>query len=287
MIKTAKFFLLLALVFGELSGVWARERHSTLQVTLFPPLGTNGREAKDYTNDISLNLLVGVSRNERALALAGVAGIVHGDARGVQFAGVLGAVGNDARGVQFAGLANAVGNDGAGVQFGGVTNMVGGEFTGVQFGGLGNMTGSLEGIQFGGVGNIAGNVRGIQFGGWGNIAGKIEGIQFGGLGNVAGKVEGAQIGGLLNVAGTVRGTQVGVVNVARHNDVPIGLVNLIRDGEMGVAITYNDLGTLGATFRSGGRVTYGILGLGCNTRFRGTWSVVGGIGAHIPVVSRL
>ncbi len=291
-----------------------RGPYSAVQVSIIPPLSTNGREAKHYTNDFSFNLLAGVSRNERALVFGGLANMVGNSATGVQFAGLANFVGGKSTGVQFGGLFNGAGIvDGVqfaglgnltgvfeGVQFGGLFNMSA-HFNGLQFGGVGNMTGNFEGVQFGGLANVAGNVEGVQFGGF-NVAGIFEGIQFGHLGNLTSDFEGIQFGGLFNVANDVDGLQwaglfnvadhvdgvqfAGLVNIAESGDYPIGLVNIIRDGEKGVAVGYNELGTMSLTFRSGGRVLYGILGVGYNHEVedRGdALSFVAGYGAHIDI----
>lgn len=53
---------------------------------------------------------------------------------------------------------------------------------------------------------------------------------------------------------------------------------------MGVAVTYDALGSTVATFRSGGRYTYGIIGVGYNHKTENNSLVAeGGFGAHIPV----
>ena len=94
----------------------------------------------------------------------------------------------------------------------------------------------------------------------------------------------------MNVAHTVRGVQLaGLVNVADSSDFPIGFINLIKNGEMGIALSYNELGTTMLSFQSGGRYTYGILGIGYNHYLHGQqpFIVSGGIGAHIPCTNWL
>ncbi len=286
---TAVLFVVMVLGAGN-AGAQSSDRklHSRAQVSFFTPLGTNGRFSSQYTNDFSFNMLVGVSAGEQAFAFAGLSNVIRGDARGFQFGGLFNSVGGQGYGFQFGGLGNAVGRDFEGFQFGGLGNIVGGDFEGFQFGGLGNIVGGdLEGFQFGGLGNIVGgDLDGFQFGGLGNVVGgDVEGFQFGGLGNVVrGDMEGFQFGGLFNVAKRVDGVQfAGLVNIAAHSDLPIGLVNIIGDGEMGIAAGYNEIGTASLTFRSGSRVSYGILGGGYNHKV-GAVSVTGGYGAHINIL---
>ena len=219
-----------------------REYRSAVQVTFFPPLGTNGLHSARYTNRFSLNILAGTSANEQAFALAGLTNVILNDASGFQLAGLANYTGGRAHGFQFAGLANIV-------------------------------RGDHRGFQFGGLANTARNVEGFQFGGLGNVARDVEGFQFGGLFNVARRVKGAQFAGLLNIA--------------ESSDYPVGIVNIIREGEMGIAIGYNEIGTTSLTFRSGGRVLYGILGVGYNHKVEGEndgISIMGGYGAHINIL---
>ena len=45
-------------------------KQSTFQLSLISPIGTNGRYSAEYTNDYSLNLLVGISKNEEKFAVS-------------------------------------------------------------------------------------------------------------------------------------------------------------------------------------------------------------------------
>lgn len=171
------------------------------------------------------------------------------------FGGLVNVIRHNASGLQFAGLYNYTGNNGRGMQLGGLANIVGNSYRGFLFGGLINTAKSMEGFQFGGLGNISGHVDGFQFGGLFNIARQVDGVQFAGL-----------------------------VNIAESCDYPIALLNIIRDGEYALGVSYNETGTILLTFRSGGRITYGILGVGYNYKTEGSgFTTEGGFGIHIPV----
>lgn len=181
-------------------------KSSTFQLSLFPPLSTNGIRSYQYSNKASLNLLVGLSRNEEGIAISGLTTIIT----------------NDAKGFLFAGLGNIIKND-------------------------------LSGVQFAGVMNIAKEVSGFQFAGVINKAKNVNGVQF-----------------------------AGIINIAENSDYPIGLINIIKNGEKSIAISYNETGSLMATFRSGGRVTYGIIGVGYNHKTSGrSYVTEAGFGIHI------
>ena len=200
-----------------------------VQVSFFYPLCTNGFEASNYANNVSISFIEGRSRSVNGLALAGCVNTVKEDGRGLLMSGLLNAV-----------------------------------------------HGTMSGVQLAGLVNIAGAAS--------------RGIQLAGLVNVARDFSGLQLAGLVNVAHTVRGVQLaGLVNVADSSDFPIGFINLIKNGEMGIAVSYNELGIAMLSFQSGGRYTYGILGIGYNHYLHGQqpFIVSGGIGAHIPCTNWL
>lgn len=275
-------------------------KQAVVHLSFWDPIGSNGSAYKEYTNTFSFNLLYGGSYSERAFVFSGLVSVIQSDATGVQFAGLANVIGN-ARGLSFAGLTNITGNVN-GLQFAGLTNITGntnglqfaglgnitGNTNGLQFGGLGNITGNTNGFQFGGLGNIAGDVRGLQFAGFNNIAGNLRGLQFAGIFNVAAQVEGFQFSGICNMAGVVKGAQfAGIFNVAKHCDYPVGLVNLIKDGEKSLGVEWDELQNIMPVFRSGSRIMYGVLGIGYN--FKSSENPVvfqGGFGVHIPCSSK-
>lgn len=167
---------------------------SPFQFGLAYPLSTNGTKASEYTNGTSVNLLIGVSKNEKYFTLAGFSNIIS----------------DTAKGVQIAGISNHIGKNGKGLAFSGITNI----------------TSDYQGVQFAGLMNKAKDVKGVQFAGLLNIAKKVNGIQFATL-----------------------------INIAEKSDFPIGLINLIKKGEKGFATTYDVLGNMIISFRSGGKYT--------------------------------
>lgn len=170
------------------------------------------------------------------------------------FAGLSNVITNDAKGFQLAGLSNFIGNNGEGMLFSGLANITKGSYSGFQFAGLGNIVkNDISGFQFAGLINIAKNINGFQFAGLINKAKNVNGVQF-----------------------------AGIINIAENSDFPIGLINIIKNGEKGIVVTYNELGSTMVTFRSGGKVTYGIIGVGYNHKVSNrAYTVEAGFGAHI------
>ena len=179
--------------------------------------------------------------------------------RNFTFASISNVIANEARGLQFAGISNYIGKQGQGVAFAGITNITKGTYKGVQLAGIINTTkGTYKGVQFAGLLNTSKDITGLQFAGLLNIAGKVRGVQFAGL-----------------------------LNIAEESDCPIGLVNIVKRGEMGIALTYDILGNGIVSFRSGGKYTYGIIGFGYNHKLSDDNKTVAeaGYGVHIPCYS--
>lgn len=230
---------------------------SPFQFSFAYPLSTNGKDANEYTNGASVNLLVGVSNNENSFVLAGISNIISKKATGVQLAGFSNHIGNVGKGLAIAGMTNITSASYKGVQISGVWNNSGNETIGMMVGGIGNMVkGSFDGLQIASFINIAKDIRGMQFAGFINKAKKVKGVQFAAL-----------------------------INIAEESNFPIGLINIIKNGEKGIALTYDLLGNTVISFRSGGKYTYGILGIGYNPKIKDGDKMVAeaGYGINVPI----
>lgn len=244
------FFLLFSI------SSFAQESHSSVaHIGLIYPVSTNGKNAGSYTNAFSLHAIAGLSKAETGVAISGVSLLIKDSAKGVLVSGVTNVVLNSAQGVQVAGFTNVIRHDARGVQVAGFLNVS--ETSGAaQIAGFSNITHkSASGIQVSGFLNKAGNVN-------------------------------SQIAGFMNIAKNVKGIQLaGLINVADSSDYPIGLLNFIKNGEKSISLTIDETSTLLASFRSGGRVLYGILGIGYNLKSdnKSLYGLEAGLGAHIPV----
>jgi hypothetical protein len=215
-------FIILASAVAGLHAQTESPMRAPFQFSFIYPLSTNGLNASLYENAVSLNALAGVSRNETAFALGGLANIAL----------------NNASGLQIAGLYNHAGNSGKGIAIAGLANFARQSFSGLQLAGLANFAGDVNGMQFSPIINIARKVRGVQF--------------------------------------------AALINIADEADFPIGLINLIKNGEKTIAATVDETGSAILSFRSGGKYTYGILGYGYAAKAgKQTFVTQGGLGAHI------
>ena len=62
----------------------APDRNSAFQFGIIPPLSSNGLKMREFTNGVSVNMLLGISKNERYLTVSGAGSIVSGQADGLQ-----------------------------------------------------------------------------------------------------------------------------------------------------------------------------------------------------------
>lgn len=246
------------------------------------PLSTNGTHAPLDTNNLSIHLLAGISAAEQGASFAGLSNIVRNDTKGFQFAGFSNHIGKQAMGGLFAGFLNTyAGGDAFAIA--GFSNISSEAIKGAQFAGFANIAKSVNGMQFAGFANVARTVKGPQFAGFINLSKKNAALQFAGFMNKAKTVKGSQLAGFINIAEKVKGVQLaGFINVADSSDYPIGILNIIKNGEKSLGISTDETLTTLLSFRSGGKVLYGIIGIGYN--FKNTdevYAFEAGLGAHL------
>src|SRR5690606_38643585 len=128
-------------------------------VGIIYPLSTNGRTAPADTNNLSLHLIAGISQQENACLIAGVSGVVKGNAYGTMASGISNHVGGHTSGVLVAGLLNQVTQKAHGTQLAGFINITG-QSEGFQAAGLINKSGDAH-TQVAGLINIAKRVEGV------------------------------------------------------------------------------------------------------------------------------
>jgi len=148
-----------------------------------------------------------------------------------------------------------------------------------------------DGLQAAGFLNKAGSSKGVSMAGFINVSGDA-GTQVGGFMNIARDVRGIQAAGFMNMARKVKGVQLaGFLNIADSSDYPIGIVNIIRNGELSIGVSTDETLTTLVTFRSGSHKLYGILGAGYNDKDNdknnndhgGLYAWEAGMGAHFRI----
>ena len=304
----------------------AEYARSPFQFTfLFPPLSTNGINNASTVNDVSLNLLIGLSGGVEAFELGGLINIdryyvdgfqvagfgntVGGRVKGAQLAGFyningarldgfqgsgfVNVAGAGVQGAQATGFVNVAGKEVAGFQGSGFVNVAGRQVTGAQVTGFVNVAGdTLKGFQGAGFVNVAGASRkGVQVSGFGNVAGKGQ-IPFQGSGffNIADDVHGAQATGFINVADRVKGVQVaGFLNICDSIDgVPIGLINVVKqNGYRNLGFTVSEVQYVNLSYQMGVKQLYTIYSLGKPFGPGSRWMFGGGLGTQVDLNERV
>lgn len=288
--KKLLLFLLCALL--SFTAFSQEKNFRPVQINFGFPLSTiNVKKAKEYTNAFSINLLVGISKNERSLALAGISNVIANNATGLQIASVSNYIGNAGYGIAVAGVTNINKGSYNGIYASGVYNYSG-SGNGIAVAGVANMSkGSYNGIQASGVYNYSGSGYGIAVAGVANMGkGSYIGLQLSGVINIACDIKGLQFAGVMNKAKKVKGVQFAtLLNIAEESNFPIAFINIIKNGKMGVALTHDILNNKVVSLRSGGKYTYGILGVGYNNKVNDGSNIVveAGYGIHIPITNWL
>ncbi|MGN7822448.1 hypothetical protein ACTJJB_20135 [Chitinophaga sp. 22536] len=251
------------------------------------PLSTNGTQAAEYTNRFSLHAIAGLSGGETGAAISGVSNIIKGRATGAAVAGFSNHIGLLQNGAAISGFMNSVKQTSQGVMATGFINLGGEMRRGYQVAGFGNFAHKSDPTS----GQISGFINHTDSVGEA-VTGFINShrsakVQIAGAINVT-KDANVQVGGLLNVAKKVKGVQVaGLLNIADSSDYSIALINIVKHGEKQISLSIDETSNTILAFKSGGRVLYGILGVGYNFKNDSAtrYAFQGGIGAHLFVNS--
>ena len=305
-----KISLFSILFVAILSNSYAQEK-SPAHLGFFYPISTHGTEAANYSNNFSLHILTGLSGGENGAAIYGLAGMVKGDVKGAQISSLWNHASGNVTGLQAAGILNQSANATQAAQVAGIANLNQGnsafqaagifnlakDIDGAQLAGIANIGNKLHGIQAAGISSTAQSVNGLQIAGiatispiidGGQIAGiatvakSVKGFQIAGISNVAEHVDGMQISALVNRAKKVNGMQIGLINIADSSEVTIGMVNIVKNGDRRLGVSLDENLNSFLTFRSGGKIIYGIFGLGANFYYdQRLYGIESGLGLNL------
>lgn len=268
-----------ALTLFATSPLYAQQKPSRTHIGLVYPLSSNGSHAPLDSNTFSLNIIAGVSAAEDGFTLAGLTNIIHHSAKGVQIAGFSNHIGGNAEGTRVAGFMNNS-EDTQGASVAGFLN-ISKQMKGAQVAGFMNLAKNTKGFQLAGFLNKSEDAS-TQVAGFANLAKNTKDFQLAGFLNSS-KDASTQVAGFMNVAKKVKGVQIAsFINIADSSDYPIGLINLVKNGEKSIGITVDENLTTLLSFRSGGRILYGIIGIGYNFKNdKEIYAMEAGLGAHL------
>ena len=230
------------------------------QLSILPPLSTNGMENSQLVNQFSINLIAGYSGGVQGVEIGGFANVNKGSVRGYQGAGFANVVSDTVSGLQTSGFANVA------------KEVIGGQLAG--FGNVGS--GSAKGTQLAGFVNVVGNSSaGLQAAGFTNIT--------------AGHHQGVQMSGFLNYARTVKGIQLGFINISDSIDgAAIGFFSYVKHGYRGLELSSNETFHTVLSFKTGTSRFYNIFSAGARwTKDEPIWTAGYGIGTHFSLAPKL
>ncbi len=166
--KVLKGIMLATILLSTGSHGFAQKSDSTqlkrgFQFTFFSPLGSNGVHSYKYSNNVSLNMLVGVHGGVRGAEFGGLSNYNTGNVYGFQAAGILNINQRQTNGFMASGIGNYAVDTVNGAQLSGIFNYAGGRLVGGQTSLVNVVNGELVGGQLGLV-NYASKLKGIQLG---------------------------------------------------------------------------------------------------------------------------
>jgi hypothetical protein len=275
-----------------------------VQVSIIPPLSTNGMANSSQINNMSINLIAGYSGGINGFEMGGFANVVKNDMIGTQMAGFANVVGGKTQGIQMAGFCNVNQKSVQGIQMAGFTNVVSDSVDAMQLAGFANVvSGTSNGWQAAGFLNVStSTVNGAQMAGFMNLAGKnikggqiagfynqatdtLNGAQMAGFMNLSnGLVEGAQVSGFLNVAKRLKGTQFGFINICDtlESGTPFGFLSIIRKGGfMALELSADETFYAGAQWKTGGKALYNIFNVSVRPGNTTYWGWGYGFGSNL------
>ncbi|MBL4624702.1 MAG: hypothetical protein JKY42_06140 [Flavobacteriales bacterium] len=238
------------------------------QVTVITPMGTNGLQSLQSTNNFSLNIFAGMAGGLNGLEVGGFANVIKYDMKGVQLAGFTNVVLGKTIGTQLAGYFNYSGGYVKGTQLAGYVNIALDSVKGGQISGFVNLaTKDMKGIALSGYANICtGEFKGVQTSGFANVVTRdMKGAQFSGFANVTtGNVQGAQVSGFVNYTSKLSGLQLGFINICDsvESGTPIGFLSVVKHGYHEVELGFSEslYGTL--AIKAGTNKFYNIFSIG-------------------------
>ena len=239
------------------------------QITFVTPLGTNGLDAWNITNNVSINLYAGYNGGLNGVELSGFGSMLKYNMDGVQISGFGNIILGEGKGFQGAGFFNYTKNQFNGVQASGFANVITADSKVWQLGSFANVTtGAVDGAQVAGFANYSqGNTIG-QASGFANVnTGDLKGFQIAGFSNVNfGKVQGVQIAGFANYTKVLNGVQIAPFNYvdSLEKGIPIGFFTIVKNGYRAIEISGNETLYGIASFKTGTKRFYNIISVGAS-----------------------
>jgi hypothetical protein len=259
------------------------------QLTLITPLGTNGIEAPNKTNKVSINLFGGYNGGLNGVEISGFVGVLTQNMQGVQLSGFVNANLGHTKGVQGSGFVNYSHKSFSGFQGAGFANASLTQTKGVQLAGMANMAlGSEQTVQLAGFTNLSIGSSASQLSGFANLhVGNLKGLQASSFLNVnTGTLSGMQLSALVNYTTKLRGLQLGVFNYvdSLERGLPIGIISVVRNGYRSIELKGTETLFGIGTFKTGVSQFYNIISVGAGYRNETQlWAFGYGVGTQMDL----
>lgn len=230
--------------------------NSKFQATLVCPIGTNGKQSQNISNNYSFNMILGINGGLNKMEVGGVGNVNLGDVSGFQMAGAINITKGESKGFSLAGTCNLITKNTHGLQLAGACNIIGQESHGVLISGATNITReSSSGLQLAPI-NIVGE--------------KFKGVQL----------------GVFNKAKSLKGMQIGIINIADStgSGTPFGIFNIVKGGYYALEISHNQSIQANLNYKMGVEHLYTIFTFGFdNYKDKDVFSYGMGLGSMLSL----
>lgn len=139
-----------------------KSKSGSVQVTFAYPIGSNGTNSMEYSNNFSLNILFGLNGGVNGAEIGSILNYNKGEVKGLQLSGVSNISKGSTNGLVISGVLNYSEGNSKGVQIS-TANFSANEFNGFQLG-VFNHAKKLNGVQLGVVNILGDGKKGIPIG---------------------------------------------------------------------------------------------------------------------------
>jgi len=241
------------------------------QITFAYPIGSNGIEAPNYSNNFSFNILYGLNGGVNSFELGSILNYNKGEVFGFQLAGISNLTTDNSKGFSLSGVANICNGETGGVGISGILNYSKQMSVGFQLSGVSNVcSDSTSGFFLSGVLNYSNqNSKGFQMATINVTADKVTGFQL----------------GVVNYAKELNGIQLGIVNILKDNGkgLPIGIFSLVKNGFFEFELTGGEVIYSNLNYKMGVERFYTIFKAGNSTYNNPVYSYGIGFGSNISI----
>lgn len=243
-----------------------------VQITFAYPIGSNGIDASNYSNNFSFNILYGLNGGVNGFELGSILNYNKGEVIGFQLAGVSNFTTDNSKGFSLSGVANICNGKTGGVGISGILNYSKQVSSGFQLSGVSNIcSDSTSGLFLSGVLNYSNHDS--------------KGFQLATVNVTADKITGFQLG-VINYARELNGVQFGIINILNDGGqgLPIGIFSIAKNGFFEFEVTGGEVIYSNLNYKMGVERFYTVFKAGYSVYENNpVYSYGIGFGSSIPI----